>query len=203
MAVAVAMLSTVGAQAQKLGFHIGYSSQHLPAYTLIEHKPVVCHDLSGVFLNIDYTFKLSQHWGVTAGLGGRFNLREYPTTLTFLPATTEEQQIVVDVPVLASFSVPLSDYATLSLFLGPMVSFGITGTSTVTEQLYGNSVKALWYEANPVYKRLDLQGTGGLAVDVQHLRIFGGYSMGILSLNPNEGPDIKTTAFYLGLGYTL
>lgn len=202
LATLAAMIAAGGAQAQKVSVSVGYASESLPSFAVVGGSQVISPNLTGFYLNAQYTYNFSTHWGVTAGLGGRYNTRDYPSYLTMIPATTQEMQIVVDVPVLLSFTVPMSDYADISLFVGPMVSFGAIGTSTITESLYGNSVKADWYGPLALYKRLNVQGTGGIAVDVKHLRLFGGYSMGILNLSPAEGKTINTSALYLGLGVT-
>lgn len=199
----VALMFAGGAQAQKLGINVGYASEYLPTYTVVERTQVTSYNMTGLFLNANYTLNFSKHWGVAIGVGGRYNMREYPSTLLTFPATTRESQWIVDVPLVAVFTVPFSDYSSVNIFCGPMVSYGITGKSTITEQMYGEHVDVSWYGSNALYRQLNIQGTAGIAIDVHRLRLFGGYSLGILSIDPRENSKINTSALYLGLGVTL
>ncbi len=202
-AVAASLLFATGAHAQKLGFNVGYASEYFPAFTVPEHNQVNNPHLTGGFLNVTYTFNFSQYLGVTVGVGGRYNMRQFDSRLLMLPASTKESQIVADVPVLLNLCIPMSEYSELSLFGGPLVGFGITGKSTNTESLYGQSVEVPWYGDPAVYKRLNLQATVGIALEVRHIRLMSGYSMGILNIDGREGKHLTSSGIYLGLGYCL
>ena len=96
-AVAASLLFATGAHAQKLGFNVGYASEYFPAFTVPEHNQVNNPHLTGGFLNVTYTFNFSQYLGVTVGVGGRYNMRQFDSRLLMLPASTKESQIVADV----------------------------------------------------------------------------------------------------------
>lgn len=202
-AAAVVLMFATGARAQKLGFNVGYASEYFPAFTVPEHNQLNNPHLTGGFLNVTYTYNFSQYLGVTVGVGGRYNMRQYESTLLTFPASTKESQIVADVPVLLNLCIPLSDYSEVSLFGGPLVSFGITGKSTNTESLYGQSFEVPWYGEPAVYKRLNVQATVGIALEVHHIRLMGGYSKGFLNIDGREGKHLTSSGIYLGVGYCL
>lgn len=204
---AVAMLIGTGARAQHLGIHVGYAPENIPAFsfnplTLNNPPKIVQGDMQGVYLGVTYTLNFSDNFGVTAGVNGRYNTRNYQFTMAMLPSSAKEMQVVVDVPVLLHFGIPFSDYSRFSFYGGPLVSYAVMGSSTYTNSLVGEFGKRDWYADPALLKRLNVQATFGLSLNVRHIRIFGGYVMGILNIDAHEHAKTTTSGVYLGLGYT-
>ena len=184
---AVAMLIGTGARAQHLGIHVGYAPENIPAFsfnplTLNNPPKIVQGDMQGVYLGVTYTLNFSDNFGVTAGVNGRYNTRNYQFTMAMLPSSAKEMQVVVDVPVLLHFGIPFSDYSRFSFYGGPLVSYAVMGSSTYTNSLVGEFGKRDWYADPALLKRLNVQG--------------------ILNIDAHEHAKTTTSGVYLGLGYT-
>jgi len=200
---AAALLLGGTAGAQHLGFHIGYAPENLPAYAFDRQTRTTQGEMQGIYAGATYTYDFSQYFGVTAGLNGRYSTRSYQFTYIMVTSQAEERQIVVDVPVLLHFGLPLSDYARVALFAGPLVSYAINGSSTFSNTILGEIGTSDWYTEPALFKKLNLQATFGLSLTAQHFRFFSGYAMGLLNIDPRPNTNTTTSVLYLGLGYTL
>lgn len=157
---------------------------------------------NGFFVGVHNNFDLKSGLNLTAGVQGRMNIKN--EQITFLGVTTKynDQQLLVEVPIALSYGIALGNNLKISPFIGPMVSFALSGKSKTT---IGSTVDSTldWYGNNSNLSRLNLSVMGGVNVKYVRLNLFCGYQMGLLDLNKSDNVTLKTNGFFVGLGYDL
>ena len=199
--IAMALLLSKGVQAQGLGINFGYASETLPTPSPILKITLPQSNLNGFYLGANYNIQLSNVFGISVGLQGRYNTRNYDFTLLEVDSHVKETQILVDLPVLINIGADLSDDTRLSFYIGPVVSYAVNGNSEISNTLTASPTKMEWYAGDDTYKPLNIQASAGVSLTVQHIRFFGGYAMGFSDLDKNEKTKTTTSTMYLGLGY--
>ncbi|MBQ9474385.1 MAG: PorT family protein [Bacteroidales bacterium] len=213
LACTAAMLLCGKAHAQ-LGVNFGYAPVTLSTETTIgNNTSTSSSELNGFFAGVNYNATITGNLGVSLGVQGRFNIKTSTGSSNFVVVSGDSKstttQFLVDVPVLLNYSLSLGSSAKLSPFVGPMVSYALTGNTHVktTVTVAGSSKTSeddyAMYGDNSNNQRLDLSLAFGASFQYLDFRVFGGYRMGLLDLNSND--NIKTTSagIFLGLGYEL
>ena len=193
--VVAAMFFAGNANAQTLGINLGYAPQTTTNFTPGE--------MAGFFGGVNYNHVLSGNIGLS--FGGQLRYKYKKTTNTVLSAsqTTTHTQLLIDVPVLLNFAIPLGGNARLAVFAGPVLSYALNGNTNISENVLNTSNDYKWYGDNSNYKQFDLLGAVGAALEFQQFRLFGGYRMGLLDINKSEKTTSKTSGIFVGLGYIL
>lgn len=117
-------------------------------------------------------------------------------------------QILLDVPLLFNYSLPLGSKAKLSAFVGPTFSlavYGNTHVTTTTTVLGSSSTSEKDYDMygdDSENNRFDIAAAFGLQFQYDVFRLFGGYRFGLMDLNSNDNIKTKSAGFFVGLGYT-
>lgn len=201
------MLSTGKVKGQNLGFNVGYASEIFPtignAFNNPFEKMAKQGDLTGFYAGVNYNLRLSKFFGLSFGVQGCYYTREFETTVIYVPTEVKETMVTVDVPVLLNLGVDFSENARIALFAGPLVSFGVMGSTTMSNNLSSTDVELPWWGEANGFKRLNPQATAGIALTIQHFRIYGGYSIGILDIDMNENTKTTTSNVYMGLSFVL
>ena len=195
IAVTAALLFAGKANAQSLGINLGYAPQ-----TTTNFSP---DEMAGFFGGVNYNHILSGNIGLSFGGQVRYNTKKTTNTILSATTTTTHTQLLVDVPVLLNFAIPLGSDARIALFAGPVFSYALNGNTNISENVLNTSTDYKWYGDNSNYKQFDLQGAAGVALEFQALRLFGGYRLGLLDINKSEKTTSKTSGIFVGLGYIL
>jgi len=213
VACAAAMLLAGKANAQ-LGFNIGYAPVTLSTATTIGNTTTSSSsEMDGFFAGVTYNNVLSGNLGVAVGLQGRYNTKTSTGSANFVVVSGNDKstttQILLDVPVLFNYSLPLGGSARLSAFVGPTFSYAVYGNTHVTSTttLLGASSTTEtdypMYGDNSANNRLDITAAFGLQFQYSDFRLFGGYRMSLTDLNTNDNIKTTSSGLFVGLGLNL
>ena len=199
IAAALVMLFANNAQAQ-LGVNIGYAPQ---TTTVTSGSSSSSSDMNGFFAGVNYNHILSGNIGVSFGGQVRYNTKTSSTSILSATTTTKETQLLVDVPVLFNFAIPMGSDARIALFAGPVFSYALKGNTNISENVLNTSTDHNWYGENSNNSQFDLMGAAGAALEFKTFRLFGGYRMGFLDLDKRDKVKSTTSGIFVGLGYLL
>ena len=199
IAAALVMLFANNAQAQ-LGVNIGYAPQ---TTTVTSGSSSSSSDMNGFFAGVNYNHILSGNIGVSFGGQVRYNTKTSSTSILSATTTTKETQLLVDVPVLFNFAIPMGSDARIALFAGPVFSYVLKGNTNISENVLNTSTDYNWYGENSNNSQFDLMGAAGAALEFKTFRLFGGYRMGFLDLDKRDKVKSTTSGIFVGLGYLL
>lgn len=193
-----------GMASAQLGINVGYAPQ---TYTE-SSDGLLPNSMNGFFAGVNYNINLTGDLGVSLGVQYRLNTAEETgTVLGYTVGTAKYTQSLVDVPILFNYGLKLTDALKLSVFVGPTVSFALSGNTNIS----GSPLGILdgdndWYDANSNLNKLDISGTVGVNIQYNAFRLFGGYNYGLLDLGKdgsNTTYDVKASNWFVGIGYSL
>lgn len=203
--LAVTVLFAGMASAQ-LGINVGYAPQtYKTTYTSGSTSTTTSSAMQGFFAGVNYNINLTGDLGVSLGADFRFNTsnKEYIIAGVNL-GDAKETQTLIDVPILFNYGLNISDDLKISVFLGPTVSFALSGNTNISNSPLGlYDGDSDWYGDNSDRNRLDIAGTAGVNVQYKAFRLFGGYNMGLLDLDKTSNYKIKASNWFVGLGFSL
>ncbi|MCR5822315.1 MAG: PorT family protein [Bacteroidales bacterium] len=215
VAVAAALLVAGKANAQ-IGIHAGYAPQtYLSKYTTGNNTYTDTTKMGGFFVGADYNVNLSGDLNVSVGLQARYNTASDSVSASLFGLASGKvkrtnAQILVDVPILFNYGFNLTNDLKLSVFLGPTISYALSGKTTVVTSAnvagFGgsNTNEINWYKADEGnMNAFDLSGTIGVNLDFNGIRFFGGYNMGLMNLSKEDNTTMKGSNIFVGVGYTL
>lgn len=199
IAAAFVMLLAGNAQAQ-LGVNIGYAPQ---TTTSVIGNSSSTSDMNGFFAGVNYNHVLSGNIGVSFGGQIRYNTKTTSSTILSATSTTKQTQLLVDVPVLFNFAIPMGSDARIALFVGPVFSYALKGNTNISENVLNTNTNVDWYGENSNNNQFDLMGAAGAALEFKTFRLFGGYRMGFADLDKREKVKTTTSGIFVGVGYML
>lgn len=213
VACAAVMLFAGKANAQ-LGINVGYAPVTLSTATTIGNTTTTStSEMDGFFAGVTYNYGISKDLGVAFGLQGRYNTKTSTGSANFVVVSGNDKstttQILLDVPVLFNYSLPLGGSAKLSAFAGPTFSYAVYGNThvTTTTTILGVSSTSetdyAMYGDNSTNNRLDITAAFGLQFQYNDFRLFGGYRIGLTDLNTNDNVKTTSSGLFVGLGYNL
>ena len=213
VACAAVMLFAGKANAQ-LGINVGYAPVTLSTATTIGNNTTTStSEMDGFFAGVTYNYGISKDLGVAFGLQGRYNTKTSTGSANFVVVSGNDKstttQILLDVPVLFNYSLPLGGSAKLSAFAGPTFSYAVYGNTHVTSTTTILGVSSTsetdyaMYGDNSTNNRLDITAAFGLQFQYNDFRLFGGYRIGLTDLNTNDNVKTTSSGLFVGLGYNL
>ena len=213
VACAAVMLFAGKANAQ-LGINVGYAPVTLSTATTIGNNTTTStSEMDGFFAGVTYNYGISKDLGVAFGLQGRYNTKTSTGSANFVVVSGNDKstttQILLDVPVLFNYSLPLGGSAKLSAFAGPTFSYAVYGNTHVTSTATILGVSSTsetdyaMYGDNSTNNRLDITAAFGLQFQYNDFRLFGGYRIGLTDLNTNDNVKTTSSGLFVGLGYNL
>jgi hypothetical protein len=213
VACAAVMLFAGKANAQ-LGINVGYAPVTLSTATTIGNTTTTStSEMDGFFAGVTYNYGISKDLGVAFGLQGRYNTKTSTGSANFVVVSGNDKstttQILLDVPVLLNYSLPLGGSAKLSAFAGPTFSYAVYGNTHVTSTATILGVSSTsetdyaMYGDNSTNNRLDITAAFGLQFQYNDFRLFGGYRIGLTDLNTNDNVKTTSSGLFVGLGYNL
>ena len=214
-AILAATVLFAGMANAQLGINVGYTPQTFKTtYTNGSNSNTTTTSMTGFFAGVNYNTALTGGLNISVGLQGRFNTSSDTTaagvgTLAGASVENHHTQLLLDVPVLFNYGFNLSSAAKLSVFVGPTVSYALSGkTKTVTTvTVLGNTNtsenETNWYGDNSNRKNLDVSATLGVVLSYNEFRLFGGYNMGLLNLTSADNTTLKASNVFFGVGMAL
>ena len=214
-AILAATVLFAGMANAQLGINVGYAPQTFKTtYTNGSNANTTTTSMTGFFAGVNYNTALTGGLNISVGLQGRFNTSSDTTaagvgTLAGASVENHHTQLLLDVPVLFNYGFNLSSAAKLSVFVGPTVSYALSGkTKTVTTvTVLGNTNtsenETNVYGDNSNRKNLDVSATLGVVLSYNEFRLFGGYNMGLLNLTSADNTTLKASNVFFGVGMAL
>lgn len=192
------------AQAQ-LNINVGYAPELMTTKTPTHDTTLFYH---GISFGLNWTFNLSDKLSLTAGAQYRLNMRNsvehiYMDTI-FSHHSSNERQTLVDIPIMLNYDIVANDNLTISPFVGPMLSWGITG-ETKEQWLFPIDTESHheWYGDNSAINRFNVYGMAGIKVSFYRFTLSLGGRYGFLELNKrNTGTSTKAYGFFASFGHS-
>lgn len=162
------------------------------------------HNLQGFYAGFTQNIGLYQGIGVAAGAQFRMNTRSNSGMNGSVK--TKETQTMIDVPILFNYGIAINRDLKISPFVGPMATLALTG-NTNTKTFFGDTqltdIDDNWYGDNGGMKRFNLNAVFGANVRFKQFNLHGGYRLGLIDQLKRENGTLKTSGFFVGIGYTL
>lgn len=202
-ALAAAVLFAGNTANAQLGINVGYAPQTFKMdYTSGSISLKDTTSMTGFFLGVNYNVNITGDLNVSVGLQGRYNTYSDENTVLGVTAKTNSTQMLVDVPILFNYGLSLTDDLKVSLFLGPTISYALSGKTTNTVGSLETTTD--WYKEDEGNQgAFDLGGTLGVCASFSGIRLFGGYNMGLMNLSKADNTTVKGSNWFIGLGYAL
>ncbi len=202
-ALAAAVLFAGNTANAQLGINVGYAPQSYKMdYTSGSISLKDTTSMTGFFLGVNYNVNITGDLNVSVGLQGRYNTYSDEQTTLGVTAKTNSTQMLVDVPILFNYGLSLTDDLKVSLFLGPTISYALSGKTTNTVGSLETTTD--WYKEDEGNQgAFDLGGTLGVCASFSGIRLFGGYNMGLMNLSKADNTTVKGSNWFIGLGYAL
>lgn len=216
LAFIAALFITEKAQAQ-LNLYAGYAPELMYTSTPTHDTTLFYH---GVNLGLSWEFNLAHNLKLNAGAHFRMNIRENaeqyweeyenpgtaddPEGSYLIYHNVKERQSLIDIPVLLKYNIPAGSKVIFSPFVGPMLSWGIKGSTTETDT-WPVSIerKHEWYGESGHMNRFNVYAMAGLEIDLKQFTITLGGRYGFLNLEKrNTGTTTKAYGFFLNFGHT-
>ena len=202
-ALAAAVLFAGNTANAQLGINVGYAPQSYKMdYTSGSLSLKDTTSMTGFFLGVNYNVNITGDLNVSVGLQGRYNTYSDEQTTFGVTTKTNSTQMLVDVPILFNYGLSLTDDLKVSLFLGPTISYALSGKTTNTVGSLETTTD--WYKEDEGNQgAFDLGGTLGVCASFSGIRLFGGYNMGLMNLSKADNTTVKGSNWFIGLGYAL
>ncbi|MBR2959284.1 MAG: PorT family protein [Bacteroidales bacterium] len=202
-ALAAAVLFAGNTANAQLGINVGYAPQSYKMdYTSGSLSLKDTTSMTGFFLGVNYNVNITGDLNVSVGLQGRYNTYSDENTVLGVTTKTNSTQMLVDVPILFNYGLSLTDDLKVSLFLGPTISYALSGKTTNTVGSLETTTD--WYKEDEGNQgAFDLGGTLGVCASFSGIRLFGGYNMGLMNLSKADNTTVKGSNWFIGLGYAL
>lgn len=217
LAFVAALFITEKAQAQ-LNLYAGYAPELMYTSTPSHDTTLFYH---GVNLGLSWEFNLTHNFKLKAGAQFRMNLRgstksywvEYEETETpddpegsyLIYHNVNERQSLIDIPILLKYNIPAGSKVIISPFVGPMLSWGIKGSTFETDTWpVSLERKREWYGENGYKSRFNVYAMAGLDIDFKQFTITLGGRYGFLNPNKLNASTTTTKAygFFINFGHT-
>ena len=207
VALVAAMFVAGNVQAQTT-IYAAYAPETFKAETSAFGSTVVNKtQYQGFAVGVSQNIGLYKDFGIAAGAQFRMNMRSTKDTGTLVDITTKDTQMLIDVPVLLNYSFNINRDFSITPFVGPMLSLGLSGKTlsrtqehilnTTTESTYN------WYGEDGNMSRFNLYVVFGGNIRFSNFNVFGGYRMGLLNVSTFNDASLKTNGMFVGLGYSL
>lgn len=192
LALVAAMSFAGNTQAQIIAY-LGYAPETFKITDDYNSTYSYSYYFQGFNMGGAYNFELPfvSGLGVTPGLQFRMNTRSHNACT--------DTQILIDVPILANYAIPVAKDITVAPFVGPMMSIALSGKTKGNSTDYSLN----WYGEHGDYNRFNLYGVIGAAGSYTNFMLYVGYRFGLLDILKANGFQTKTNGFFIGVGYSL
>jgi hypothetical protein len=162
------------------------------------------HNNQGFFIGVADNFSLAKGIGVAPGIQFRMNTRNYDGFL----GKYKDTQMLIDVPILLNYSIAVNRDLSFTPFVGPMISYAVSGTTKYTA---GNSSTSHnWYNdeshllCDHPTNAFNINLVFGVAAKYNKAKLYAGYRFGLVDQDKtSDNITTKTQGFFVGLGYAL
>lgn len=214
LTLAAALLIAGNANAQ-FGAYVGMAPQtYVKTVTSGNTSVTDTLSLRGYAIGGFYEMPINSGLNMSVGLQFRMNTKTEQGSGTLFGFTGDTYQKIdqslIDIPILFKYSIELADGINLTPFVGPTVTYALSGKTytKVTASAFGASATLYegtsdWYGENSTFSKLDVSVTVGASISLRDFRIFGGYNMGLMNLASEDNTTLKGSNLFFGLGYVL
>lgn len=110
-----------------------------------------------------------------------------------------------NVPLNVNFGYEVAKGVKVFAFAGPTLNLGLSSTTTSTVEALGASstTKADNYGEKSNYGRFDVLVGGGAGIQVQNIKIFGGYNYGLLDRNAADNVKLNRSEIVAGIAFCM
>jgi len=161
----------------------------------------------GFFVGFNQNAKLYKGFGIGAGAQFRMNMNNTKDSSTLLDITTNNTQMLLDVPILFNYAFSPNSEFSITPFVGPMLSVGLSGKTVTTthEHILNTTTEDTynWYGDDGSMNRFNLYLVAGGIIRFSGFDIFGGYRWGLTNISSMNNTTLKTDGMFVGLGFTL
>jgi len=198
-----ALFVTEKAQAQ-LGLHVDYVGEFINTESPTLGDTTFYYD--GVTFGINWNFGLTKNLDLTAGLQYRTQWRYYSehqyVGTDYVHYLEKHKQTLVDLPILLNYTIELGSETTFCPFVGPMLSWAISGTSHSEWTFPINTQhNENWYDENGERGRLNVYATAGIKFSYKKFSVSAGGRYGLLNLSKRDDATTKAYGFFASFGY--
>lgn len=184
------------------GIHLGYS----PEAWASENSSLT---LSSIFVGANHNLTLTGDLKLNIGGQLRYGTESGSSSLWGIASGKHTTTIIgLDVPVLFNYGLHLNKDLTLAIFAGPKFTFNLSGKTHYEGSVLGlgGSSDLEWFGDKSTslnYKPFNAAVVGGLSLNFQKFRLFGGYSYGLTDVDNSNNTATKVGGPFFGLGYSL
>lgn len=190
LTLALAAVAAIGAHAQ-IGVGVGYASTTLKGDNTTTN-------LGGLTFGATYNIPLVNGLAVAPGI--QFAMQNYKED-----ANNYRKENYIAIPVMFNYGIELVDGIKVVPYLGPTLSYGISGVVKGGGSLFGLTLttgEVNLYGDNSTYAPFDILVGGGVALDVMDMvRAYVGYNIGLLDRNSNDNAVLKASGVNFGVAY--
>ena len=159
--------------------------------------------------NTDVNYKLGYHIGVEFDInlcqslsinsGAYFIQKGYKLEVPDAQIKVHDDAKWIEVPVLLSYRIPLSDATKFQLNLGPYFSYGLGGKQKM--DYAGGTTEMDSFDKYDGLKRADVGLSYGCAVSVSQLLFSVSYENSLIKLGQRSSDDSKNRCISISMGY--
>lgn len=111
--------------------------------------------------------------------------------------------LYIELPLLASYRIPLSDAAVFQINIGPYFSYGIGGKFCTEVESIKEKIEKDSFDKYDGLKRFDFGLSYGAAITISKIYIGVGYEHSIAKIGQEAENKAKNSTLFLSLGYNL
>ena len=159
--------------------------------------------------NVDLNYKFGYHIGIEADInlcqsfsinsGAYFIQKGYKSEIPDAQIKVNDNAKWIDIPLLASYRIPLSDATKFQLNVGPYFSFGLSGKWTMESR--GGTIDMDSFDEYDGIKRFDTGISIGCAVTISKLYIGAAYENSFIKIGQQSYDSSKNRSIIISLGY--
>jgi len=164
--------------------------------------------LNSFFVGGTYNVDLSGALKVALGAQLRYGTESGSSSILGGVAATKHTTTIIglDVPILLNYSLNLSKDLGLTLFVGPKVTYNLSGKTKYDGSVlgFGGSSEYNWFtEDGANLKPFNAAVMGGASLNFKQFRLFGGYSYGLTDVDNSSNSTTTVSGPFFGLGMSL
>lgn len=197
-------LATLLLQAVKVNAQVGFHAVYAPQTLSVSGDTETTIRYQGFFAGVHYNFAILDNLDFVAALQVRMNSTSSKSVDNSTSYDTQDWQFIADIPLEFGYAFPLTENLDLGIFVGPVLSYGISYTQKYTDPETFEVIKSIdrYNTSVPLsaLRRFELNVDGGLFLEYKSIMLFGGYRLGLMDLDKMDNMTTKARGFFVGIG---
>ena len=154
---------------------------------------------NGAYAGVSYNLPIVSGLSIAPGLYYSFLFSNDSEKILSLQYDSSFREHFANIPVYVNYAFPLGPNASLFLFAGPTVQFGLSSKVTVSAD--SDSIEIDQFKDRD-YSRSNVLIGGGLGLNINRFQISAGYDYGLFNLNTADtGAIYRKTYAKVGVAY--